>query len=152
MEFFYLHLQWIHSGPVRPHSNRSKCWQIKHDSACPWRYFAAIFKWLSGCALNQNFVCSRKQPKTFAFDHCFCSVDPNRENFASQEVVFDCLGRDILDNAFQGYNACIFAYGQTGKNFFNRSLSKLGNLKVIHRAIIHPSILKRQSQSVNIFK
>nr|CAD7399277.1 unnamed protein product [Timema cristinae] len=31
-----------------------------------------------------------------------------------QEVVFDSLGRDILDNAFQGYNACIFAYGQTG--------------------------------------
>ncbi|XP_046384192.1 kinesin-like protein KIF13A isoform X3 [Ischnura elegans] len=34
--------------------------------------------------------------------------------YASQEVVFNCLGRDILDNAFQGYNACIFAYGQTG--------------------------------------
>lgn len=30
-------------------------------------------------------------------------------------MVFDALGRDILDNAFQGYNACIFAYGQTGK-------------------------------------
>ncbi|CAH1153752.1 unnamed protein product [Phaedon cochleariae] len=56
----------------------------------------------------------RKQPKTFAFDHCFCSVEPGRKDFASQEVVFDCLGRDILDNAFQGYNACIFAYGQTG--------------------------------------
>jgi len=36
------------------------------------------------------------------------------DNFASQEIVFDALGRDILDNAFQGYNACIFAYGQTG--------------------------------------
>ncbi|KAJ8918780.1 hypothetical protein NQ315_015100 [Exocentrus adspersus] len=55
----------------------------------------------------------RKQPKTFAFDHCFCSVDPANDNFASQEVVFNHLGRDILDNAFQGYNACIFAYGQT---------------------------------------
>lgn len=31
-----------------------------------------------------------------------------------QEVVFKCLGEGILDNAFQGYNACIFAYGQTG--------------------------------------
>lgn len=36
------------------------------------------------------------------------------ESFASQDIVFDALGRDILDNAFQGYNACIFAYGQTG--------------------------------------
>lgn len=57
----------------------------------------------------------RKQPKAFAFDHCFCSVDSSKEDFASQEVVFNNLGRDILDNAFQGYNACIFAYGQTGK-------------------------------------
>ncbi|TMW41331.1 hypothetical protein DOY81_013589, partial [Sarcophaga bullata] len=57
---------------------------------------------------------SRKPPKTFAFDHCFYSLNPNDENFASQETVFDCVGRDILDNAFQGYNACIFAYGQTG--------------------------------------
>lgn len=61
------------------------------------------------------FFFYRKQPKTFAFDHCLYSVEQSRENYASQEVVFDCLGRDILDNAFQGYNACIFAYGQTGK-------------------------------------
>ncbi|XP_052757774.1 kinesin-like protein KIF13B isoform X2 [Galleria mellonella] len=56
----------------------------------------------------------RKQPKTFAFDHCFFSLEPSAPNFASQKIVFECLGRDILDNAFDGYNACIFAYGQTG--------------------------------------
>ncbi|XP_055378395.1 kinesin-like protein KIF13A isoform X4 [Condylostylus longicornis] len=56
----------------------------------------------------------RKQPKTFAFDHCFYSIDPDASIFASQEVVFNSVGRDILENAFQGYNACIFAYGQTG--------------------------------------
>ncbi|XP_049881981.1 kinesin-like protein KIF13B isoform X2 [Pectinophora gossypiella] len=56
----------------------------------------------------------RKQPKTFAFDHCFFSLDPGLPHFASQKTVFECLGRDILDNAFDGYNACIFAYGQTG--------------------------------------
>ncbi|CAH0695468.1 unnamed protein product [Spodoptera exigua] len=55
-----------------------------------------------------------KQPKTFAFDHCFYSLDPSLPHFASQKTVFECLGRDILDNAFDGYNACIFAYGQTG--------------------------------------
>jgi len=37
---------------------------------------------------------------------CVCLV--------GQEVVFKCLGEGILENAFQGYNACIFAYGQTG--------------------------------------
>lgn len=59
----------------------------------------------------------RKQPKTFAFDHCFFSTDPCAPNFASQNIVFDSVGRDILENAFQGYNACIFAYGQTGEYF-----------------------------------
>lgn len=33
---------------------------------------------------------------------------------AGQDVVFQCLGESLLDNAFMGYNACIFAYGQTG--------------------------------------
>lgn len=60
----------------------------------------------------------RKQPKTFAFDHCFYSTDKDAPNFASQENVFDSVGRDILVNAFQGYNACIFAYGQTGNYDF----------------------------------
>lgn len=60
------------------------------------------------------YHCCRNKPKTFAFDHCFYSLVPGTEHFASQEIVFDALGRDILDNAFQGYNACIFAYGQTG--------------------------------------
>ncbi|CAH0562408.1 unnamed protein product [Brassicogethes aeneus] len=73
----------------------------------------------------------RKSLKTFAFDHCFCSVDPTKENFASQEVVFDCLGMDILDNAFQGYNACIFAYGQTGSG---KSYTMMGSHE--HKGII----------------
>ncbi|KAH9508382.1 kinesin-like protein kif13a [Bulinus truncatus] len=33
---------------------------------------------------------------------------------AAQDHVFNCLGREILDRAFEGYNGCIFAYGQTG--------------------------------------
>ncbi|CAH1248127.1 KIF13A [Branchiostoma lanceolatum] len=57
----------------------------------------------------------RKPPKTFAFDYCFWSMDEtNTEKFSSQEIVFKSVGADILENAFQGYNACIFAYGQTG--------------------------------------
>ncbi|XP_052131193.1 kinesin-like protein KIF13A, partial [Frankliniella occidentalis] len=33
----------------------------------------------------------RKHPKTFAFDHCFDSLDPASPKFASQEEVFDSL-------------------------------------------------------------
>ncbi|XP_045609914.1 kinesin-like protein KIF13A isoform X3 [Procambarus clarkii] len=57
---------------------------------------------------------SRKQPKTFAFDHCFDSLSIESPAFATQETVFTAVGQDILNNAFTGYNACIFAYGQTG--------------------------------------
>ncbi|CAJ0916710.1 unnamed protein product [Ranitomeya imitator] len=57
----------------------------------------------------------RNQPKVFAYDHCFWSMDESvTEKFAGQDVVFQCLGENILQNAFEGYNACIFAYGQTG--------------------------------------
>lgn len=38
---------------------------------------------------------------------------------AGQDVVFQCLGESLLDNAFMGYNACIFAYGQTGNTSKN---------------------------------
>ncbi|XP_071252041.1 kinesin-like protein KIF13A isoform X2 [Salvelinus alpinus] len=70
---------------------------------------------------------SRKQPKVFAFDHCFWSMDEsNMPKYAGQEVVFQCLGEGILENAFQGYNACIFAYGQTGSG---KSFSMMGNKK-----------------------
>lgn len=33
--------------------------------------------------------------------------------------VFDDLGQGVLESAFEGYNACIFAYGQTsaGKTY-----------------------------------
>ncbi|XP_037749777.1 kinesin-like protein KIF13B isoform X2 [Chelonia mydas] len=58
---------------------------------------------------------ARSQPKVFAYDHCFWSLDESvKEKYAGQDVVFKCLGENILQNAFEGYNACIFAYGQTG--------------------------------------
>ena len=56
----------------------------------------------------------KKKEKTFTFDSCFDSIDPSAVCFSSQEDVFRTLGTDILDNAFNGYNACVFAYGQTG--------------------------------------
>uniref|UniRef100_A0A672Z975 Kinesin family member 13A n=1 Tax=Sphaeramia orbicularis TaxID=375764 RepID=A0A672Z975_9TELE len=63
--------------------------------------------------------------QVFAFDHCFWSMDEsNVPKYAGQEVVFKCLGEGILENAFQGYNACIFAYGQTGSG---KSFSMMGN-------------------------
>ncbi|XP_042188164.1 kinesin-like protein KIF13A isoform X3 [Callorhinchus milii] len=70
---------------------------------------------------------NRKVPKVFAFDYCFWSMDEaNKAKYAGQEIVFKCLGEGILENAFQGYNACIFAYGQTGSG---KSFSMMGNVE-----------------------
>ncbi|KOC61693.1 Kinesin-like protein KIF13A, partial [Habropoda laboriosa] len=90
------------------------------------------------------------KPKTFAFDHCFYSLDPSAENFASQDVVFDALGRDILDNAFQGYNACIFAYGQTGSGKSYTMMGSGENKGIIPRLCdnLFDMIAKQQSSEL----
>lgn len=65
--------------------------------------------------------------KKFTFDYSYWSHDGFKEDengifipdspmskYASQKMVFDDLGIDVLDNAFDGYHTCLFAYGQTG--------------------------------------
>merc|ERR1719261_1241145 len=69
---------------------------------------------------------SRKEEKEFAFDNSFWSFDGFEEEsngycraipggpYADQQYVFDQLGSDIIQNAWDGYHCCLFAYGQTG--------------------------------------
>ena len=63
--------------------------------------------------------------KTFTFDYSFWSHDPSSTDppFASQQDVFDSVGADVLENAWRGYNVCLFAYGQTGSG---KSYSMVG--------------------------
>jgi len=61
--------------------------------------------------------------KVFAFDKSYWSFDKNDPNYAGQGSLHDDLGKPLLDNAFQGYNNCIFAYGQTGSG---KSYSMMG--------------------------
>ena len=44
---------------------------------------------------------------------CSC-VQPDGDGFHSQERVYKDLGEEMLQHSFDGYNVCIFAYGQTG--------------------------------------
>ncbi|KAJ4165784.1 hypothetical protein LMH87_007400 [Akanthomyces muscarius] len=67
-------------------------------------------------------------PKNFAFDRSYWSFDKNDSTYAAQSNLFDDLGKPLLDNAFQGYNNCIFAYGQTGSG---KSYSMMGYGKEI---------------------
>lgn len=61
--------------------------------------------------------------KTFKFDKSYWSFNKADPNYAGQDNLFSDLGVPLLDNAFQGYNNCIFAYGQTGSG---KSYSMMG--------------------------
>ncbi|XP_026939850.1 stAR-related lipid transfer protein 9 isoform X3 [Sagmatias obliquidens] len=61
-----------------------------------------------------GFGDSREKVVAFGFDYCYWSVDPEDPQHASQDVVFQDLGTEVLSGAAKGYNICLFAYGQTG--------------------------------------
>lgn len=47
--------------------------------------------------------------KAFTFDKSYWSADKNAPNYADQQTVYNDLGEDLLNHAFDGYNCCIFA-------------------------------------------
>lgn len=53
----------------------------------------------------------RSRFKWLIIDLC---PQPEDVNFASQMLVYKDIGEEMLLHAFEGYNVCIFAYGQTG--------------------------------------
>ncbi|XP_063746777.1 kinesin-like protein KIF1B isoform X9 [Eleginops maclovinus] len=68
---------------------------------------------------NTTTILNPKQPKepakTFSFDYSYWShTTPEDPSFASQNLVYNDIGKEMLAHAFEGYNVCIFAYGQTG--------------------------------------
>uniref|UniRef100_A0A8C9SB95 plus-end-directed kinesin ATPase n=1 Tax=Scleropages formosus TaxID=113540 RepID=A0A8C9SB95_SCLFO len=67
---------------------------------------------------NTTTIINPKQPKetkSFNFDFSYWShTSPEDTNYASQQQVYRDIGEEMLLHAFEGYNVCIFAYGQTG--------------------------------------
>uniref|UniRef100_A0A8K9WV35 Kinesin motor domain-containing protein n=1 Tax=Oncorhynchus mykiss TaxID=8022 RepID=A0A8K9WV35_ONCMY len=68
---------------------------------------------------NSTCISNPKQPKnegkSFTFDYSYWShTTAEDERFASQRQVYKDIGEEMLLHAFEGYNVCIFAYGQTG--------------------------------------
>ena len=54
-------------------------------------------------------------PAQFSFDHSYNSaVSRDDPQYASQDTLYQDLGRDLLEHSFQGFNVTTFAYGQTG--------------------------------------
>ncbi|KAK3554464.1 hypothetical protein QTP70_023490 [Hemibagrus guttatus] len=50
---------------------------------------------------------SKPEPRNFTYDHV-ADMD------TSQETVFSCVAKNIVESCMNGYNGTIFAYGQTG--------------------------------------
>uniref|UniRef100_A0A2R9C138 Kinesin family member 1C n=1 Tax=Pan paniscus TaxID=9597 RepID=A0A2R9C138_PANPA len=59
-------------------------------------------------SMQGNTTCEIKTSRVTLF---FSMEDPQ---FASQQQVYRDIGEEMLLHAFEGYNVCIFAYGQTG--------------------------------------
>ncbi|XP_075926337.1 kinesin-like protein KIF1A isoform X9 [Petromyzon marinus] len=89
---------------VRPFNNR----ETSRDSKC-------IIQMIGKTTTILNPKQPKEPPKTFSFDYSYWShTTPDDSHFASQEQVYNDIGEEMLEHAFEGYNVCIFAYGQTG--------------------------------------
>ncbi|KAL5243825.1 hypothetical protein ACI65C_011235 [Semiaphis heraclei] len=91
---------------VRPYNNR----EISRDCKCIIE-MAGYTTSITNPKLSPNV---KDATKSFNFDYSYWSQNPSDPNFASQTMVYRDIGEEMLQHAFEGYNVCIFAYGQTG--------------------------------------
>uniref|UniRef100_A0A3B4AQR0 Kinesin-like protein n=1 Tax=Periophthalmus magnuspinnatus TaxID=409849 RepID=A0A3B4AQR0_9GOBI len=86
---------------------------------------------------NTTTILNPKQPKenkSFNFDFSYWShTTPEDINYASQVQVYKDIGEEMLLHAFEGYNVCIFAYGQTGAG---KSYTMMGRQEQDQQGII----------------
>ncbi|XP_076760955.1 kinesin family member unc-104 isoform X7 [Xylocopa sonorina] len=81
---------------------------------------------------------SKDAIKSFNYDYSYFSMDPSDINYSSQLMVYKDIGEEMLEHAFEGYNVCIFAYGQTGAG---KSYTMMGKQEEGQEGII-PQICK----------
>ncbi|XP_062853288.1 kinesin-like protein KIF1A isoform X3 [Trichomycterus rosablanca] len=75
-----------------------------------------------------------KEAKSFNFDYSYWShTSPEDINYAAQQQVYRDIGEEMLLHAFEGYNVCIFAYGQTGAG---KSYTMMGKQEKDQQGII----------------
>ncbi|XP_062280568.1 kinesin-like protein KIF1A [Scomber scombrus] len=120
---------------VRPFNSR----EIGKDSKC-------IIQ-MSG---NTTTIINPKQAKdhkSFNFDYSYWShTTPADPNYASQMLVFKDIGEEMLLHAFEGYNVCIFAYGQTGAG---KSYTMMGKQDVKDQQGIIPLLCEDLFTKIN---
>ncbi|XP_045905439.1 kinesin-like protein KIF1A isoform X2 [Micropterus dolomieu] len=88
-----------------------------------------------------------KDNKSFNFDYSYWShTSPEDVNYASQMQVYKDIGEEMLLHAFEGYNVCIFAYGQTGAG---KSYTMMGKQDVKDQQGIIPLLCEDLFTKIN---
>ncbi|CAL1591064.1 unnamed protein product [Knipowitschia caucasica] len=87
---------------------------------------------------NSTCITNPKQnkdgAKTFTFDYSYWSHTTDEDPaFSTQKKVYQDIGEEMLLHAFEGYNVCIFAYGQTGAG---KSYTMMGKQEAGQEGII----------------
>ncbi|XP_040828435.1 kinesin-like protein KIF1A isoform X13 [Ochotona curzoniae] len=108
---------------VRPFNSR----EMSRDSKC-------IIQMTGSTTTIINPKQPKETPKSFSFDYSYWShTSPEDINYASQKQVYRDIGEEMLQHAFEGYNVCIFAYGQTGAG---KSYTMMGKQEKDQQGII----------------
>nr|XP_034989188.1 kinesin-like protein KIF1A isoform X14 [Zootoca vivipara] len=108
---------------VRPFNSR----EMGKDSKC-------IIQMTGNTTTIINPKQPKETPKSFNFDYSYWShTTPEDINYASQKQVYRDIGEEMLQHAFEGYNVCIFAYGQTGAG---KSYTMMGRQEKDQQGII----------------
>ncbi|XP_027822772.1 kinesin-like protein KIF1A isoform X16 [Ovis aries] len=108
---------------VRPFNSR----EMSRESKC-------IIQMSGSTTTIVNPKQPKETPKSFSFDYSYWShTSPEDINYASQKQVYRDIGEEMLQHAFEGYNVCIFAYGQTGAG---KSYTMMGKQEKDQQGII----------------
>ncbi|XP_051482170.1 kinesin-like protein KIF1A isoform X9 [Apus apus] len=108
---------------VRPFNSR----EMSRESKC-------IIQMSGSTTTILNPKQPKETPKSFSFDYSYWShTTPSDINYASQKQVYRDIGEEMLQHAFEGYNVCIFAYGQTGAG---KSYTMMGKQEKDQQGII----------------
>lgn len=109
-------------APKEPAKTFSFDYSYWSHTTVSWNIFSPCFL-LSSVINKEKGICLYKYIVDFTY-HKFIQLlniiiflpvpQPEDSSFASQKLVYNDIGKEMLEHAFEGYNVCIFAYGQTG--------------------------------------
>uniref|UniRef100_A0A9J7ZSC6 Kinesin-like protein n=1 Tax=Cyprinus carpio carpio TaxID=630221 RepID=A0A9J7ZSC6_CYPCA len=126
---------------VRPFNSR----ETSRDAKCVIQMQGS-----STCECIWNPKQPKEAAKNFSFDYSYWSHSTEDDPaFTSQRQVYLDIGEEMLLHAFEGYNVCIFAYGQTGAG---KSYTMMGKQEPGQQGIIPQmceDLFKRTSENTD---